>query len=147
VPENPPRRRLRDRHGRGIRGPALQSSPLAPGGVPAARTRGERFDDVALRVMRAVVRRWTAELGDVELAVEEVPVLPVGWSDSTVPLSAFVARSAAAPARLVLFRRPLEHRAEGPAELEGLLLTVVVEQVADVLGIPAEEVHPGYETD
>lgn len=128
-----------------MRGPALRPGPLAPDGVPAARTRGERFDDIALRVMRAVVRRWTAELGDVELAVEEVPVLPPGWSDTTVPLAAFVAAAAGSAPRLVLFRRPLEHRAEGPADLEGLLLTVVVEQLADVLGIPAEEVHPGYE--
>ena len=115
--------------------------------MPAARTRGERFDETALRVMRAVVRRWTAELGDVELAVEEVPVLPQGWSDSSVPLAAYVTGTATASPRLVLFRRPLEHRAEGPAELEALLLTVVVEQLADVLGIPAEEVHPGYEGD
>ena len=130
-----------------MRGPALRPGPLAPEGVPAARTRGERFDGTALRVMRAVVRRWTAELGDVELAVEEVPVLPVGWSDSTVPLATYIASTGTSLPRLVLFRRPLEHRAEGPAELEGLLLTVVVEQLAEVLGIPAEEVHPGYEAD
>ncbi len=140
-------RRLRDRHGRGARGPALRPSPLAPDGVPAARTRAERFDDTALRVMRAVVSRWTAELGNVELAVEEVPVLPSGWSDASVPLAAFVAGTADSAPRLVLFRRPLEHRAEGAVELEVLLLTVVVEQLADVLGIPAEDVHPGYEAD
>jgi hypothetical protein len=47
----------------------------------------------------------------------------------------------------VLFRRPLEHRAEGVAELEALLLTVIVEQLAEVLGIPAEDVLPGYDED
>lgn len=133
-----------------MRGPALRPSPLAPAGVPAARTRGERFDEIALRVMRAVVGRWTGELGEVELAVEEVPVLPPGWADASVPLAAYVAGSGGATGtapRLVLFRRPLEHRAEGPVELEALLLTVVVEQLADVLGIPAEDVHPGYEAD
>jgi hypothetical protein len=140
-------RRIRDRHGRGIRGPALGTSALAPRGVPAARTRAESFDDIALRVMRAVVHRWTPALGEVELAVEEVPVLPPGWSDSTVPLSAYVGAEGGKHPRLVLFRRPLEHRAEGRAELEGLLLTVVVEQLAEVLGIPAEDVHPGYESD
>lgn len=133
-----------------MRGPALRPSPLAPAGVPAARSRAERFDETALRVMRAVVGRWTGELGEVELAVEEVPVLPAGWADASVPLAAYVAGSAgpAGPApRLVLFRRPLEHRAEGAVELEALLLTVVVEQLADVLGIPAEDVHPGYEAE
>lgn len=97
--------------------------------------------------MGAVIGRWTAQLGHVELAVEEVPVLPPGWSDASVPLAAYVTATAGTDPRLVLFRRPLEHRAEGAAELEALLLTVVVEQLADVLGIPAEDVHPGYEAE
>jgi hypothetical protein len=136
------RRRTRDRHGRGLRGPALRPGPLAPLGVPAARTRAELFDDVALRVMRAVVHRWTEQLGHVELAVEEVPVLPPGWDAPSVPLASYVAGGTP---RLVLFRRPIEHRAEGLVELEAMLLTVVVEQLAEVLGLPPEDVHPGYE--
>lgn len=142
-----PRSRLRDRHGRGLRGPALRPGPLAPAGVPAARTRAERFDDVALRVMRAVVQRWTEQLGHVELAVEEVPVLPPGWDAPSVPLASYVAGTAGAAPRLVLFRRPIEHRAEGIVELEAMLLTVVVEQLAEVLGLPPEDVHPGYEAE
>lgn len=130
-----------------MRAPAFGTGGLVPRGVPAARTRAERFDDVALRVMRVVVRPWTAQLGHVELAVEEVPVLPLGWNDSTVPLASYVAGTASSSPRLVLFRRPLEHRAEGLLELETLLLTVVVEQLAEVLGIPAEDVHPGYEAE
>jgi hypothetical protein len=137
----------RDRHGRGIRGPALRPGPLAPQGVPAARTRAERFDDIALRVMRAVVRRWTEQLGQVELAVEEVPVLPPGWDAPSVPLASYLAGTASTAPRLVLFRRPLEHRAEGLIELETLVLTVVVQQLAEVLGLPPEDVHPGYEAE
>jgi hypothetical protein len=97
--------------------------------------------------MRAVVEPWTDRRGEVELAVEEVPVLPPEWSDSTVPLSSYVEGSGARPPRLVLFRRPLEHRAEGTTELEALLLTVIVEQLAEVLGLPAEDVLPGYDED
>ncbi len=130
-----------------MRGPAFGSGELAPDGVPAARTRAERFDDIALRVMRAVVRPWSAQLGHVELAVEEVPVLPAGWNDNSVPLCSYVPGSGTAAPRLVLFRRPLEHRAEGLLELETLLLTVVVEQLAEVLGLPPEDVHPGYEVE
>jgi hypothetical protein len=50
-----------------------------------------------------------------------------------------------APPRLVLFRRPIEHRAQTRADLAALVLTVVVEQLADFLGVPAEDVHPDYE--
>lgn len=139
--------RLRDRHDRGMRGPAYGDAPLAPGGVPARRTRAESFDDIALRVMRVVVAPWLDRLGELELAVEEVPVIPAGWSNETVPLASYVEATPSSRPRLVLFRRPLEHRAEGLVELETLLLTVLVEQVAEVLGIPAEDVHPGYEAE
>jgi hypothetical protein len=130
-----------------MRGPAFGDSPLAPGGVPAHRSPVESFDRVALRTMRAVVGRWTDQLGDVELAVEEVPVIPPGWTSGTVPLSSYVEAKGTSRPRLVLFRRPLEHRADGPAELEALLLTVIVEQLAEVLGVPVEEVLPGFEED
>lgn len=135
----------RDRHGRGMRGPAFGEGPLAPHGVPARRTPAEQFDHVALRIMRAVVAPWTGQLGDVELAVEEVPVLPPDWSSTTVPLASYVEAAGANRPRLVLFRRPIEHRAENLAELETLLLTVIVEQLSEVLGLPVEDVLPGYE--
>ena len=130
-----------------MRGPAFGTGPLVPHGVPARRTRAETFDDVALRVMRAVVERWSDRIGDVDLAVEEVPVIPAGWSERTVPLASYVERTTTSRPRLVLFRRPLEHRAETLLDLESLLLTVVVEQLAEVLGIPPEDVHPGYEAE
>lgn len=140
--------RRRDRHDRGLRGPAFGQSSFAPRGVPSHRTDAERFDMIALRVLRAVVSRWVAELGDVELAVEEVPVIGDSWhAGGAVPLAAYLDRTPRTPPRLVLFRRPLEHRAETSFELEALLLTVVIEQFADVLGIPAEEVHPDYDGD
>jgi hypothetical protein len=130
-----------------MRGPAFADTPLAPGGVPARRTPAEHFDQVALRIMRAVVGRWTDRLGDVELAVEEVPLIPAHWTSSTVPLSSYAEPTSVGRPRLVLFRRPIEHRADGLAELEALLLTVIVEQVAEVLGLPAEDVLPGYEAE
>ena len=128
-----------------MRGPAFGDSSLAADGVPARRTPAEQFDHVAWRVMRAVIDPWTERLGEVELAVEEVPVLPAQWSSETVPLASYVESQGGHRPRLVLFRRPLEHRAENVTELEALLLTVIVEQLAEVLGIPAEDVLPGYD--
>ncbi len=133
----------RDRHGRGRRGPAF--GPDAPVRVPALRSRAERFDEVALAVMEDVEERWSDQLAAVELAVEEIPPLPRTWVAGTVPLASFVPATSATRPRLVLFRRPLEHRAETRADLEALILTVVVEQLADYLGVPPEDVHPDYE--
>jgi predicted Zn-dependent protease with MMP-like domain len=138
---------LRDRRGRGMRGPAYLPGPFAPQGVPARLSPAEQFDDVALTVMEDVRARWAEELDGLEVAVEEVPLLPPGWASGTVPLATFVSAEAGSPPRIVLFRRPIEHRAEGRAELEALVLTVIVEQVADVLGRAPEDIHPGYDPD
>jgi len=113
--------------------------------VPADRTGREQFDQIAVDVMSDVESRWTEELAPVELAVEEIPLLPRTWSAPRVPLASMVPATQVAPPRLVLFRRPIEHRAESRADLEALVLTVVVEQLAVYLGVPAEEVHPDYE--
>ena len=53
----------------------------------------------------------------------------------------------AIPTRLVLFRRPIEHRCENRTELEAMVLTIVVEQVAELLGIDAAQVDPRYDGD
>ena len=141
---NPPNANLHDRRGRGMRGPGF--GPGAPAGrVPAHRTGRERFDQVAVDVMSDVESRWTEELAPVELAVEDIPVLPRTWVAPRVPLASLVPATQSTPPRLVLFRRPIEHRAETRADLEALVLTVVVEQLADYLGVPAEDVHPDYE--
>ena len=86
-------------------------------------------------------------IGLVEYAVEDAPQIPDDWNLTTVPLSSLVRGSGASPTRLVVFRRPIEHRAESRADLEALVRTVVVEQVAELLGITPEQVDPHYETD
>lgn len=137
-PEAAPRR-SRDRRARGMRGPAFGRP------VPAARSRRERFDDLALSALDEVRAHRPEELGDVELAVEDCPVLPRTWVAPRVPLATMVGGAASSAPRLVLFRRPLEHRAEGMRDLEPLVLRVVVEQLADYLGVHAEDLHPDYE--
>lgn len=129
----------RDRRGRGPRGPRLGAA------VPARRSPRERFDDLALAALDEVASRRSEDLGDVEVAVEDCPVLPASWSAPRVPLATMVVATASAPPRLVLFRRPLEHRAEDDRDLEPLVLRVVVEQLADYLGIRADDLHPDYE--
>lgn len=141
-PPNPgataPRRRTRDRRGRGMRGPGvLRSGPTAP----VRRTARHRFDELVLDVVTAVEQRWHDELGLVEYAVEDTPLVPDDWDD-TVPLASLVRGSGAEPTRLVLFRRPIEHRCQSREELRALVLTVVVEQVAELLGRSPDEVDP-----
>jgi predicted Zn-dependent protease with MMP-like domain len=139
--------RRRDRHGRGVRG------LLVPPEVPLYRGRAQRFDDLVLQAVAQLEPRWETELSGVEFAVEEIPAadLPDDEPDP-VPLARLDPGSAGAgdparparPARIVLYRRPLMARADGEDELGDLVLDVVVEEFARLLGVDPETVYPGY---
>ncbi len=130
-----------------MRGPALLPGPLSPAGVPAARSPREIFDAIVLRVVHDLESRWHDELGDVEFAVEETPVLPDDWSSEAVPLASLVRTSTGGPTRLLLFRRPIELRSDTRGDLAAMVFTVLVEQVSELLGRPPEEVDPRYDPD
>jgi predicted Zn-dependent protease with MMP-like domain len=149
-PVRPARIRRRDRHGRGLRG------TLTPPDAPIHRSRAERFDDLVLQAVTQLEPRWQAELAGVEFAVEEIPPadlpddepdpvplarLDPGWPQADDP------QRPARPARIVLYRRPLMARAEGEEELAELVLDVVVEEFARLLGIDPGAVDPGYPDD
>jgi predicted Zn-dependent protease with MMP-like domain len=134
-----PAPRRRDRHGRGPRG------PLVPVGLPASRSRAERFDDHVLDAVELLERRWQSELEAVEFAVEDVPPSdPAPWEAGEVPLGRSFPAEASLPARVVVYRRPVETRAAEARELAPLVHDVVVEQVAHLLGLDPESVDPRY---
>jgi hypothetical protein len=156
APARPPRRlsRSRERRGRGRRGPLALPSPLAPAGPPILSSRAQRFDDLVLSVVDRIDSHLHGELAEVEFAVEDTPRLPSAWTGEPVPLAALLpapqdeaAAGRGGPGgaghRIVVFRRPIELRALGSAELAGLVQEVVVEQVADLLGRPPDEIDPG----
>lgn len=143
-PRIPSRRagRRRDRHGRGLRG------PLLPPTLPGARSRAEHFDDLVLAVVDRLERRLGNELDGVEFAVEEVPPsAPAPWEHGSVPLGRyFPADSPAGLAhRIVVYRRPVVGRADGPDDLAALLRDVLVEQIAHMLGRAPEDIDSDYE--
>jgi predicted Zn-dependent protease with MMP-like domain len=121
---------------------------LAPAQVPLSRSRAEQFDELVDLAVARLERRWGEELAAVEFAVAEVPPseLP-DWAGEPVPL-AWLFPAAASPSplppRIVVYRRPLEARAADRRELEALVLDVLVEQVADLLGLEPEAVDPDY---
>jgi len=61
-----------------------------------------------------------------------------------VPLGRYFPADAGLPARIVVYRRPVETRALDAEELEDLVRDVVVEQVAHLLGRSPDEVDPEY---
>lgn len=130
-----------------MRGPAVLPGPLSPRGVPIVRTPREVFDNVVLGIVHRLESRWHDELGLIEFAVEETPMVPEDWEVDTVPLASLVRGSGGTPTRLVLFRRPIELRCETLSELNAMVQAVLAEQVSELLGVPPEEIDPGYEPD
>jgi hypothetical protein len=130
-----------------MRGPGVLPGPLSPGGVPAVRSPKAAFDAVVLSVVQDLEQRWHDELGLVEFAVEETPLLPDDWDSGTVPLASLVRGAGSRPTRLVLFRRPIELRSDSRDDLFAMVLTVLVEQVSELLGRPPEEIDPRYDPD
>lgn len=129
--------RRRDRRGRGIRG------PLLPAGLPAYRTRGQRFDELVLASVERLELNWGRQLDGVEFAVEDVPPAdPAPWERGGVPLGRCFPSEPGLPPRIVLYRRPVENRATGPDDLGELVHEVVVDQVAHLLGRAPEEIDP-----
>jgi predicted Zn-dependent protease with MMP-like domain len=141
-PGRPPHR---DRHGRGLRG------RLVPASVPLARTRAEIFEDLVLDTVESLERRYSRELAGVEFAVEEVPPELNVYDadvleDGDVPLARLLpggAGSAGIPPRIVLYRRPLEFRAMDRDDLADLVNDVIIEQVANLLGLDPDDVQGG----
>jgi hypothetical protein len=108
-------------------------------------SRRAQFDELVLSVVQDLEDRWHDELGLVEFAVEETPWMPDDWSSGTVPLASLVRGTGTTPTRLVLFRRPIELRSETRDDLSAMVLTVLVEQVSELLGRPPEDIDPRYE--
>ncbi|MFB7779206.1 metallopeptidase family protein [Streptomyces bauhiniae] len=136
-----PRPRRRDRHGRGMRG------PIAPPQVPLAASRAEVFADLVRDSVERLERRWQ-QLAEVEFLVMEVPRLEgtgdAPWDDEGVPLGGIIPARDGRPARVVVYRRPIEIRTKGRDERAELVHEVVVEQVAELLGLTPETVDPRY---
>jgi predicted Zn-dependent protease with MMP-like domain len=141
----------RDRRGRGLRG------RLVPAGVPLARSRAQQFDDLVLDAVEHLERHWAKELEAVEFAVEDVPQVPDAdaepvfdndvTGDDAIPLARLLpagqdADGQSTPPRIVVYRRPLEARSMDRLDLADLVHEVVIEQVANLLGLDPDDVDP-----
>ncbi len=107
------------------------------------RSRAESFDDLVLEAVEAIEPRLGDRLDTVEFAVEDIPPAPVTAAlapGDPVPLASAFPAGEASPARVVVYRRPVELR--GGPETAELVSIVVVEQVAALLGMAPEEIDP-----
>lgn len=124
--------RRRDRRGRGLRG------PLAWPPVPAMASRSARFDELVLDAVQHIEQRLGRELADLEIAVEDVPPTdPAPW-ESGIALGRLFPAEGSLPAKVVVYRRPVEARAQDD-DVASLVHDVVAEQIAGLLGMDPED--------
>ncbi|MFT3833904.1 MAG: metallopeptidase family protein [Micropruina sp.] len=140
----------RERHGRGLRGPLALPNPLTGDPVPL-RGRPQRAEYFTACVRQAVGRVTAScprALVGIDVGVEDVPTTVGGWSRDRVPLAAAIGPEPPHTGQVVLYRRPLEHRARTRKGLRILVFRTLVEQLHALTEIPMEELDPeGWATD
>jgi len=113
--------------------------PVAPPQVPLSLSRAESFNDLVQDSVDRLERRWP-QLADVEFLVMDVPEI----LEDSVPLGRSVPAGNGRPARVIVYRRPVEIRTKNRGERALLVHEIVVEHVAELLGLSPESVDPRY---
>jgi predicted Zn-dependent protease with MMP-like domain len=137
--------------------------PLLPPTVPGWRSRAERFDMAVLEAYEPIERRWRQRVSELDVAVDEIPRIAakdpdnIQWppevvADGPIPLARLIpagvdVRGNATRARIVLFRKPIEHRANDSIELGELLQEILVAQVATYLDVEPFRIDPTGDDD
>ena len=131
----------RNRHGRGQRGPVVL--PRAYGGrIDRIDPNDAEFFTACLaEAVRQVQRSCPGILDNVVVGAEDVPTMP-DWTEERVPLSSAVDGSDDSPARVVIYRRPLELRTASRRGLAILVHRTLVEQLSALTGLPVEKIDP-----
>ncbi len=129
----------RNRHGRGIR------TPMFGARLPRYRTRSGMFDDMTAAQIRRLHDAWPNLVADIQFAVEDVPPsAPAPWEDQPDPLSQGFAAGRGIPARIVLYRLPIQTRCRTRMELQLAIRDELVSRLANLSGRRPEEIDPDW---
>lgn len=113
--------------------------PVAPPQVPLSTSRADSFRDLVQDSVERLERRWP-QLAEVDFVVLEVPET----AEEIVPLGSALSAEKGRPAQIAVYRRPVELRTKSRDERALLIHEIVVEQVAELLGLAPESVDPRY---
>lgn len=133
----------------GLRGPMALPNPYTgrPAPLPRRSGRQEFFLTCLGDALAQVQRTCPDALQGIDIGTEEVPDSAVLWRDDRVPLAAAVEATSTEAARIVVFQRPMEHRAASRAGLRILVHRTLVEQLSALTGRSVEEIDPTLDGD
>ena len=145
--------RKRDRHGRGIRGPLALDNRLTsrPAPVRLAPSRVDYFLDCLDDSIARIESTCPDAIRGVDIGIEPVPspaAMRQGMNEhNAIPLAGAIDSANNSPARVILYERPIEHRAVDREDLATLVHRTLVEQLASLTGHSILEIDPHFEDD
>ena len=134
----------RDRHGRGLRGPLALPNALTVHRAqpPHPASKADFFSEAVHDAVDRVGLKCPEVLVGITFGIEDVPHFDMAWSQDEVPLAAALEATATKPGQVVIYRRPLEHRAMSRRGLRILVYRTIVEQLSALTGRSVEEIDP-----
>ncbi len=113
--------------------------------LPRYRTRSGFFDDLVIGQIRRLRGAWPELIGPLQFAVEDVPPsMPAPWEPERRIASQAFAASHGAPARIVLYRMPLQGHAHNRIDLQFAIRDELVLRVAELYARRPEEIDPDW---
>ena len=123
--------------------PAGATRAAQPESGPEARpSRREAFDELVLSLVERLAQRWESGARRGRVRHRGRTQIPDDWGDEPVPFGSYVAALSGQPARIVVFRRPVELRAATQAERTALVNEILIEHIAELLGRDPSEIDP-----
>lgn len=113
--------------------------------LPRYRTRSGLFDDLVAAHLRRLAAAWPELIKPVQFAVEDVPPSdPAPWLSEPDTGSQCFPAGRGLPARIVLYRLPLQTHARSRDELQWAIRDELVVRIAELYGRRPEEIDPDY---
>ncbi len=136
--------RRRDRHGRGLRGPLALATPLTGHRLqpPRPTSKADVFSDAVHAAVERIAQQCPDALVGVTFGIEDVPSFDPSWAGDQVPLAAALEATNDQLGQVVVYRRPLEHRAVSRRGLRILVYRTIVEQLSALTGRSVSEIDP-----
>lgn len=116
-------------------------------GVVRPPVKAEFFASCVTESVERINLHCPQALSQVTFGIEDVPALLTSWAGERVPLAAAIEATPDAFAQVVVYRRPLEHRARSRIGLRTLVHRTIVEQLAALTGLEIATIDPDAEPD
>lgn len=110
--------------------------------MPQRLGRADFFTEAVQQAVERIRRHRPEVVEQIRIGIEDVPHLTTAWSGNRVPLAAAIDPTPDRPGQVVVYRRPLEHRAASRRGLRILVHRTIVEQLAALTGRSVDDIDP-----